>query len=117
MPATWKQGLQTTPGIPTETAGTGPAPKTNAPATNPAGEAQSQPQSDDNVLDGTEATTPENSGAPGGGPGGTMRDLGEADAGGCTVVHGRTNSGTTAVFLFVIAGAIVASRRRLQGEA
>ena len=115
VPASWQAGIQTTPGSPTSTPGTdangqpsttGPAPRTKAPATNPSGESQSS--EDTNVLQGTEATTPD-------GDTGSRAQLG-GDNGGCSVSStssGMTGSGRTSGFiLLAVAGIIVALRRK-----
>ncbi len=113
VPASWQTGLQTTPGPPTSTPGTdangqpsttGPAPRTKAPATNPSGDGQSS--DDTNVLQGTEATTPD-------GDTGSRAALG-GDNGGCSV--SSTSSSTTGsgagFILLAVAGVIVALRRK-----
>ena len=115
VPATWKEGLTTTPGAPTDKPGvdpatgqpseTGPAPRTNAPGTNPSGEAGSS--DDTNVLDGTEATTPNGRG----------RAAQEADAGGCTV--SSTSTSTSSGFGIIglaVAGVLAALRRRKESK-
>ncbi len=112
VPAVWQAGLQTTPGSPTGTPGvgpdgqpsvTGPAPRTTAPATNPAGEAQST--QDTNVLDGTEATSPDGNSASGG------RTALGSDNGGCSVSHGASSSGS-GLILLAVAGVLLAFRRK-----
>jgi len=112
VPASWQAGLQTTPGTPTSTPGTdangqpsttGPAPRTKAPATNPSGDGQSS--EDTNVLQGTEATTPD-------GEGGSRAQLG-GDNGGCSVSSTSSRTGSGAGFiLLAVAGVIVALRRK-----
>jgi hypothetical protein len=108
VPSSWKEGLQTTPGVPSETAGEGPAPRTTAPATDPSAEVSAT--SDDGV-DGTEATRP---GDAKGGSG--LRNSAGADAGGCAV--GRTGaSGSTGMGLVALAIAgVLAGLRRTKKE-
>jgi MYXO-CTERM domain-containing protein len=116
VPASWDSTLKTTPGTPTSTPGTGPdgqpsttgpAPRTKAPATDPSGEAQST--EDTNVLQGTEATTPDGESGNSGG----RAALG-SDGGGCSVSSTSTSSnGSGAGFiLLAVAGVVVALRRK-----
>lgn len=103
VPATWKEGLKTTPGAPSDSAGTGPAPRTSDPATDPSGDATSQ--EGDNVLEGTEATTPDDVG------GGSRAALG-TDNGGCSVAQGSSSSSGVFGFGIALAAALVAARRK-----
>jgi MYXO-CTERM domain-containing protein len=102
VPATWKEGLKTTPGQPSEEAGNGPAPRTTDPATDPSGEATSQEE--ENVLEGTEATLPD----------GTRRGAGLGmDSSSCSVTN-RSASSPTGAFAFglALAGVLALARRR-----
>lgn len=103
VPASWKDGLQTTPGTPTDKPGTnpdgtGPAPRTNATPTNPSGDAQGD---DGNALGGTEGTNPT----------GSRAALGE-DNGGCAVSTTQRSAAGSSLMIFAIAGIAVALRRR-----
>jgi MYXO-CTERM domain-containing protein len=115
VPASWQPGLQTTPGSPTSTPGTdangqpsttGPAPRTKAPATNPSGEGQSS--EDTNVLQGTEATTPD-------GEGGSRAQLG-GDNGGCSVSSTSSSNSSGAGFILLAAFGVIVALRRKQEE-
>ena len=117
VPASWQAGIQTTPGSPTSTPGTdangqpsttGPAPRTKAPATNPSGDGKSS--EDTNVLQGTEATTPD-------GDTGSRAQLG-GDNGGCSVssTSSRTTGSGAGFILLAVAGVIVVIGRRKQEE-
>jgi MYXO-CTERM domain-containing protein len=116
VPAAWKEGLQTTPGQPTDKPGvdpvtgqpseTGPAPRTNGPATNPSGDATSSDET--NVLEGTEGTNPD-------GAGGSRAALG-SDNGGCSVSSTSTSSSGFGVVGLAIAGVLAALRRRKEGK-
>ncbi len=107
VPATWKPGLQTTPGGASENAGNGPAPRTNGPATNENGESGDE----GNALAGTEATTPTNANA--------RVALGLDNGGdGCAVA---TTPGRGDVMTFAVAalavGALIRRRRDAKKEA
>lgn len=111
VPSTWKEGLKTTPGVPSESAGNGPAPRTTDPATDPNPEAGGD--SEENVLDGTEATSPGDVGGIGGNARGPQFS-GESEAG-CSVAHGSSSSGAGA-FALVLAGVLAALRRNKKQE-
>ncbi len=111
VPATWKEGLKTTPGVPSENAGNGPAPRTTDPATDPAGEAGGD--GEDNVLDGTEATKP---GDVGGGANARGPQFGGEAESGCSVAHGGSSSSGAGAFALVIAGVLAAIRRNKKGS-
>ena len=114
VPASWAPGLQTTPGSPTSTPGTGPdgrpsttgpAPRTTTPPTNPSGDSQAT-ESSGNLGDNTEATVPDSIN-------GSRATLG-SDNGGCSVSQRSTaGSGSgTGFVLLAVAGVIVALRRK-----
>ena len=103
IPSQWKTGLKTTPGTPTDKPGpnadgTGPAPTTTGTATDPSGDAKNP---DKNVLEGTEATTPD-------GRGDYLGDAG----GGCNVSSTSSSSSGGALIFLAVAGVIVALRRK-----
>ncbi len=104
VPAAWAPGIQTTPGGPTSTPAEGgkvlgPAPRSSAVPTNPAGDATSSPA-------GGAPTDPDalTSGS------GRSR---ESDEGGCAVASGASSLRLgTASLLLVLAGALLVLRRK-----
>jgi MYXO-CTERM domain-containing protein len=106
VPATWDPKIQTTPGVPSEMAGTGPAPTTTtSPPTDPSGEVGEAPSENGTVL-GNDPTTP--------GEGARSRaTLGEDT--GCNVAHRGGSSGFGAIALAAL-GVIVTLRRRAKTE-
>jgi len=108
IPSVWKAGVNTTPGTPTETAGTAPAPVVTAPATVPQGDTVSPGAPSGNVVDGEE-TTPENADSR---EGGGARSMGESN-GGCSISQSSdTSTNGVALFGIALAGAFFAARRR-----
>jgi len=109
VPASWAEGLQTVPGKPTDKPGTnddgtGPAPRSTVPGTDPTGESGSSGETDV-VPDGDDdATRPSTSGKT------RAFDDGQA-ADGCSVATHGSSSGFGLVGL-AIAGVIVALRRK-----
>lgn len=103
VPSTWQPGLQTTPGVPSDTAGVGPAPRTTAPATDPSPQATGGDGDDGNALGGT---SPTQSG---------LRTSG-ADAGGCAVTKASSGSSTAGVVFLAIAGLLATFRRNKKSE-
>jgi len=107
VPATWKEGIQTTPGTPTDKPGTGegglgPSPTTtNATPTNESGEATSN--DDSNVLEGTEATSDNGS---------SGRAALGLDNGGCSVSQTGSSGSGTGLVLLAVAGVVIALRRK-----
>ena len=106
VPAVWDPALKTTPGAPSENAGTGPAPRTADPATDPSGASAAD---DGSSVIGGEATN------PGEGGGRNRAMLGE-DNGGCSTSNGTRSSGFGLVALAAL-GVVAAIRRRKTGEA
>jgi MYXO-CTERM domain-containing protein len=109
IPSTWKAGLQTTPGVPNENAGNGPAPRVAAPATDPGATAGGS--SDNNVLDGTQATHPDEGNTPSRGA-----QFGGQDDSGCNVSHSSSNGGTGAALALAFAGVLALARRNRKSE-
>jgi len=106
VPATWKEGLKTTPGVPSENAGNGPAPRTTDPSTDPNGTAGGE----DNVLGGTEATHPDGTGNTRG------PQFGGEEESGCTVAPSSSPSGGLAMFGLIIAGVVATMRKSKKSE-
>jgi len=103
VPSSWKEGLTTVPGTPTDKPGSGenglgPSPTTSTSSpTNPSGESGDG----NNVLEGTEGTNDP----------GSRTALG-TDNGSCSVSHAGGASGSTGLILLAVAGVIVALRRK-----
>ena len=108
VPASWQEGITTVPGKPTDKPGenddgTGPAPRTTGPGTNPSGESGSSGNTDV-VPDGEDdATRPTRAGA------------GEMNSAGCSAAPGGSSSSAGLVGLALV-GVVVALRRK-RGEA
>jgi hypothetical protein len=116
VPSTWKPGLKTAPGVPSETAGNGPAPRTTDPATDPAA-VPAGGTGEENVLDGTEATRP---GEASGGPGGNARGPqfgGETEAGCAVAPTSRSSVAGTGLLALAVAGALLAMGKTKKREA
>jgi MYXO-CTERM domain-containing protein len=104
VPAAWREGITTVPGKPTEKPGTnedgtGPAPRSTSPGTNPSGESGSSGETDvvpDGVDDATRAKT-----------------RAASDVGGCSVaMHDASSSSSFGLIALAIAGVITAIRRK-----
>jgi MYXO-CTERM domain-containing protein len=111
VPSTWKEGLKTTPGQPSETAGNGPAPRTADPATDPAGSAGGD--GEENVLDGTEATKPGDVGA---GTNARGPQFGNEAEQGCNVSHSSSSSTPFGALGLALAGVLALVRRTKKSE-
>jgi len=108
VPAAWQEGLTTVPGKPTDKPGTnedgtGPAPRSTSPGTDPSGESGSSGETDV-VPDGTDdATHPATNGR--------TRAFDDGQASGCAVAtHGSSSS--FGLVGLAIAGVLVALRRK-----
>lgn len=108
VPAAWAEGLQTIPGKPTDKPGTnedgtGPAPRTTQPGTDPTGEAKNSPGSTDVIPDGEDDATR---------PGGKTRAFNEEVAEGCSVSPIGSSTGGFGLVGLAIAGVLAALRRK-----
>jgi hypothetical protein len=113
VPATWKEGLKTTPGVPNEQAGNGPAPRTADPATDPTPAAGGNTD-DGNVLEGTQATKPGD--VNGGGAQDRAPQFGGETESGCNVSHSSSSTPFGAIGL-ALAGVLALVRRNKKSEA
>lgn len=110
IPASWKAGLKTTPGQPTDKPSgqgteTGPLPRTTGPSTDPSGDAkQADPPP---VTNGEDLPAPSN--------GGGSQGFGDDAAAGCNVSHKNGGAGLSA-FALVALGALLATRRKKEAQ-
>lgn len=106
VPAAWQEGIVTVPGKPTDKPGTnadgtGPAPRSTSPGTDPRGESGSSGEGDA-VPDGVDDSTL---------PSGRRRlELGQANDG-CSITTGHSRSGVGPLALAIM-GVLVALRRK-----